>query len=76
MGKKQEFKLGEGRELYCIIDFSEKLPWYVRWNPILKLLLTYFWYQRYIDVIDDKGNVRRIYEKLEEDKNTTSGGSE
>ena len=65
---KNNYKLSEGKELYAIIDYSEKLPWYIRWNPFLKLALTYFWYQRYIDVIDEKGNVKRIYEKTGKEK--------
>jgi len=61
-----KYKIGEGKELYSIIDMSENTPWYIKYNPLMKLLLTFFWYQRYIDVIDDNGNVERIYEKLEE----------
>ena len=65
---KKEYKIGEGKELYCIIDLSKDCPWYIKWNPLTRLFLTFSWYQRYIDLMDEDGNVRRVYEKLEENK--------
>ena len=64
MNRKKEFKVGEGKELYKILNLSKGFPWWIRWNPIAILMLTFYEYRRYIDLMDEEGNVRRIYEKV------------
>jgi len=59
-----EYKIDEGEELYEVVDNLEKAPWYIRWNPLLRLLFIEFITKKYVDVMDEEGNVRRIYEKL------------
>lgn len=60
-----KYKIGEGKELYGILDLTKDAPWYIKFNPIAKMFFTFFWYQRYVDLMDEQGNVTRVYEKFE-----------
>lgn len=60
----KKYKIGEGKELVGIIDLFENMPWWIRWNPMARLLGTFYEYRRYIELIDEKGNVEKIYEGI------------
>ena len=56
-----------------------KLPWWIRWNPLLYLALNcgaYTIEKHFVEFINDKGIVRRVYVRDKKINNTNNNEKE